>query len=526
MGDNASKGFILRHVFGIELEHIGNVVELLRALLRLHYNKITIPELLSDRLVQMLKQRGVFHEWPLEEIVPDEKAFFAFLQERWPVFLDSLSPKEAYGKSSDTDFKYPGPDVLPFDHQDIRVYIDNLFVEGKLTPVQKPEINIEANSWIRSGIAETKAEYDDLRINRLIMLIEKDSPNRDSRYSDWLEFAMKWAELEALIHQDYQAKEWEQTQEIGINLNNAFAEWLNDYYEGLANLPSMNLAMLHHVPRMLERELEDEPGKGVALIVVDGLSLEQWITIRQVLLEQDQSLIMRESATFAWIPTITSVSRQAIFAGNIPYYYPSSINTTNKESSLWRQFWEGNGLSRLDIGYKKGLGDGDIVKAIDDTLNPGRTKVLGLVIDKVDKIMHGMHLGAVGMHNQIRLWCQEGSLNSLIGYLLDQDYQVWLTSDHGNIECYGKGKPSEGAIAETRGERVRVYPTPELRDSVASSFTFARKWEPIGLPKDYFPLVAGGSSAFINKGEKIVSHGGISIEEVIVPLVKFERKTR
>ena len=526
MGDNASKDFILRHVFGIELEHIGNVVELLRTLLRFHYNKITIPEPLSERLVQVLKQRGVFHEWPLEEIVPDEKVFFAFLQERWPVFLDSLSPKEAYGKSSDTDFKYPGPDVLPFDHQDIRVYIDNLFVEGKLTPVQKPEINIEANSWIRSGIAETKAEYDDLRINRLIMLIEKDSPNRDSRYSDWLEFAMKWAELEALIHQDYQAKEWEQTQEIGINLNNAFAEWLNDYYEGLANLPSMNLAMLHHVPRMLERELEDEPGKGVALIVVDGLSLEQWITIRQVLLEQNQSLIMRESATFAWIPTITSVSRQAIFAGNIPYYYPSSINTTNKESSLWRQFWEGNGLSRLDIGYKKGLGDGDIVKAIDDTLNPGRTKVLGLVIDKVDKIMHGMHLGAVGMHNQIRLWCQEGSLNSLIGYLLDQDYQVWLTSDHGNIECYGKGKPSEGAIAETRGERVRVYPTPELRDSVASSFTFARKWEPIGLPKDYFPLVAGGSSAFINKGEKIVSHGGISIEEVIVPLVKFERKTR
>ena len=203
-----------------------------------------------------------------------------------------------------------------------------------------------------------------------------------------------------------------------------------------------------------------------------------------------------------------------------------SINTTNKESNLWRQFWEGNGLSRFDIGYKKGLGDGDIVTVIEDTLNPGKTKVVGLVIDKVDKIMHGMHLGAVGMHNQIRLWCQEGSLCSLIGYLLDQDYQVWLTSDHGNIECKGKGNPSEGSIAKTRGERVRVYPTPELRDSVASSFTFARKWEPVGLPPSYFPLVAGGSDAFIKEGEKIVGHGGISIEEVIVPLVKFERKTR
>ncbi len=526
MGDNASKDFILRHVFGIEPEHIDSMVELLRVLLRLHYNKLTIPELLSDRLVQVLKQSGGFHEWPLEEIVPDEKAFFAFLQERWPVFLDSFSNKEVYGESSDNDFKYPGPDVLPFGHQDIRVYIDNLFVEGKLTPVQKPEINIEEHSWIRSGIAETKTEYDDLRINRLIELIEKDAPNRDSRYSDWLELAMKWAELGALIHKDYQAGVWEQFPQIGSSLNNVFAEWLNTHYAGLRTLSAENPAMLHHVSHMLARELKDESSSKIALIVVDGLSLEQWVTIRQILHEQDHNLVMRELATFAWIPTLTSVSRQAIFSGKAPFYYPSSINTTNKESKLWQQFWETLGLSRLDIGYKRGLRDGNVVNALDDTLNPGKTKVIGLVVDKVDKIMHGMQLGAAGMHNQIKQWCQEGFLSSLISYLLDNGYQVWLTSDHGNIECEGKGSPSEGAVAEIRGERVRVYPTPELRDSVASSFTSARKWEPSGLPEAYFPLVAGGSDAFIKEGEKIVGHGGISIEEVIVPLVKFERKTR
>jgi len=42
----------------------------------------------------------------------------------------------------------------------------------------------------------------------------------------------------------------------------------------------------------------------------------------------------------------------------------------------------------------------------------------------------------------------------------------------------------------------------------------------------YFPLVAGGRDAFVTQGNSIVSHGGISIEEVIVPLVKFERKAR
>ncbi|MDN5936393.1 MAG: BREX-3 system phosphatase PglZ, partial [Nitrosospira sp.] len=92
--------------------------------------------------------------------------------------------------------------------------------------------------------------------------------------------------------------------------------------------------------------------------------------------------------------------------------------------------------------------------------------------------------------------------------MLDADYQVWLTADHGNIECEGKGRPSEGSIAETRGERVRVYPAPELRGQVAKSFSFAREWEPVGLPEGYFPLVTGCRDAFVGAGESIVGHGG------------------
>ena len=101
-----------------------------------------------------------------------------------------------------------------------------------------------------------------------------------------------------------------------------------------------------------------------------------------------------------------------------------------------------------------------------------------------------------------------------------------MTADHGNIQCDGKGRPSEDVIAETRGERVRVYPTPELRAQVAGAFPFAHEWQPVGLPPGYFPLVAGGRDAFVNQGASIVGHGGIAIEEVIVPLVKFARRTR
>lgn len=527
MGDNATKDFILRHVFGIAAELIANEVELLRALLRLHYSKLPIPLMLAERLIQVLKGHDEFTAWPLSEIVPDDEAFFAFLQERWPLFLSRLgSANQVREDSPEYGLKYPGPDRLPFDHQDIKVYIDNLFLEGKLTPVEATAIEVDAGSWVRSGIATSGVDDDDLRISRLFGLVEKKLPTEEARYSDWTAFALKWAELSSLVHCGNSTEHQIRLKEIGDALNRTFAGWLADHYSSLINLPPTNPAMLHHVPRRLARDIEDSGGSRAALIVVDGLALDQWVTIRQLLQKQDANLVMRESATFAWIPTLTSVSRQSIFSGKPPLYFPSSINSTNSEEKLWKQFWEGHGLSRLDVAYQRGLGDGDAANVLDSAIHPGKTKVVGLVVDKVDKIMHGMQLGSAGMHNQIKQWCQSGFLAALIGQLLEYGYEVWLTADHGNIQCEGKGRPSEGVIAETRGERVRVYPTPELRAQVAGAFPFAHEWQPVGLPADYFPLVAGGHDAFVNPGDAIVGHGGVAIEEVIVPLVKFERRTR
>ncbi|HCJ50303.1 MAG TPA: BREX-3 system phosphatase PglZ [Gallionella sp.] len=527
MGDNTTKDFILRHVFGIAAELIASEVELLRALLRLHYGKLQIPQMLAERLIQVLKGHDGFKAWPLSEIVPDDEAFFAFLQERWPLFLSRLgSANQVREDAPEYGLKYPGPDHLPFDHQDIKVYIDNLFLEGKLTPVEATDIKVDAGSWVRSGIAVAGVDDEELRVSRLFDLVEKELPTAEARYSDWTAFALKWAELSSLVHCGNSTEYQTRLREIGDALNTTFAGWLADHYSSLINLPPTNPAMLHHVPRRLARDIEDSGNSRAALIVVDGLALDQWVTIRQLLQKQDANLVMRESATFAWIPTLTSVSRQSIFSGKPPLYFPSSINSTNSEEKLWKQFWEGHGLSRLDVAYQRGLGDGDAAGVLDAAIHPGKTKVVGLVVDKVDKIMHGMQLGSAGMHNQIKQWCHAGFLSALVGQLLDYGYEVWLTADHGNIQCEGKGRPSEGVIAETRGERVRVYPTPELRSQVACAFPFAHEWQPVGLPADYFPLVAGGRDAFVNPGDVIVGHGGIAIEEVIVPLVKFERRTR
>jgi len=526
MGDNATKDFILHHVFKITADFISTEIDLLRMLLRLHYSNMDLPLILAKRLVQVIQHHKTFHDWPLEEIVNDAQVFFAFLQERWPIFLNTLKgiPEQIDENFNEYDLKFKGPELLPFGHQDILVYIDNLFVERKLKPVQKRDITLNKTSWIRSGIAYHKKNDKAVRISRLFDLIKKEKPTENSRYSDWKALALKKAELEALVYTEPVIKQNDCFFKIKNELNQVFAQWLSTHFAGLINLPPTNPVMLHHVPRQMGRVVEMSKANRVALILVDGLALDQWICIRQVLQEQSENLIMRESAVFAWIPTLTSVSRQALFSGKPPLYFPKSIHTTNNEKKLWQQFWEGFGLSRLDVGYQRSLGDGDAVKAIDSVLNPERTKAVGLVIDTVDKIMHGMQLGTAGMHGQIKQWCKKGFLSSLIEYLLEHKYQVWLTSDHGNIECKGMGRPLEGVIAETRGERVRVYPTTELRSNVAKNFLGTVNWHPVGLPSEYYPLIANGTDAFVNKGKTIVTHGGISIEEVIVPLIKFEKR--
>lgn len=528
MGDNATKDFILRHIFGIAAELIATDVDLLRALLRLHYRSTPLPEVLSSRLVQILKAQSAFHQWPLEAIVADEAAFYAFLQERWPAYLRHHDSSGFREEGAGYGLAYPGPDHLPFGHHDIRVYIDNLFVEGKLKPVGLPEGAPQPQGWMLSGIARDVAGAGASRIDRLFELIEAERPNEDSRYTDWIAFAQRWAELGALVHSATGGGVRERHRRLGKEVNETFARWLDGHYASLINLPPSNPAMVHHVARHVARELERSKQVRAALVVVDGLALDQWITVRRAIEEHEQALLIHESAIFAWIPTLTSISRQAIFAGRPPLYFPASIHSTNAEGNLWRKLWEDAGFSKAEIAYQRALGDmpasGDITETLDAALISPKTRIAGLVVNKVDRIMHGMQLGSPGMHNQVAQWCRSGFLNTLLSGLLDRGFDVWLTADHGNIECRGLGRPSEGVIAEIRGERVRIYPTLELRDQTAAAFSFARKWNPVGLPADTFPLVAQGEGAFVTPGETLVGHGGIAIEEVIVPLVRFERR--
>jgi hypothetical protein len=74
-----------------------------------------------------------------------------------------------------------------------------------------------------------------------------------------------------------------------------------------------------------------------------------------------------------------------------------------------------------------------------------------------------------------------------------------------------------------RGERVRIYSDSNLRGQIRDLFPDALEWPPVGLPENYLPLLAPGRSAFVRETKRLVGHGGISLEEVVVPFVQIEK---
>jgi len=526
VGDDATLDFLLRLVYQIQVESINTDVDLLSKLLQIHYYQIPIDSFSAKRLASLLKDRQEFDKWPIELLLLDSAAFYSFIEERWQIYIkhiqrDTLSEASTVGLSP----KVPGPMALPFSEKPIRMVIDNLFAEGILKPVFVEAADPFIGSWARCGVVWDEKSQTKLRLTKLQSLVTENMPTSESDAKTWQKFSLLWAEFSRIIETNGQDKDREVLNEMRIEVDNLFSKWLSVYYRTLSSLSPSEPTMVHHIHRMLERKLQESSEGKVALIVIDGLSLSQWLTIRHSMEDEGTNLSFHESTVFAWIPTLTSISRQAIFAGRIPLAFSEHINTTDYEENLWAQSWQDIGTNTtINTYYQKQIEKCSIPELLSTMIQEHAPTAAGLVINIVDEIMHGEKLGARGMHTHIGIWLQQRYLEKLFQGLLDQGYSVWITSDHGNIECKGTIQVSgQGALPIENGQRVKVYSSENLRDSAGKGLQHVCNWPTVGLPDGYYPLLAMENNAFGNNQNVTISHGAASIEEVIVPFVQIER---
>lgn len=510
LGEKLTKDFILTHCFRIVPSLVSSPVDLLKVLLSRHYREVAVPAPLLNHLLDQLQAKPQFSDWPLADILSNRQAFLRFLQEQWPIYLGSLRG----GSTS----------VVPFDHPDIRAYVDTMFLEGLLHPVRVEDAE-SMPSWTHIGIEhDPKADALD-RMQKLVERCDASIPKEDALHRQWQKFARTWAELVLLRWElsgsldDDALEQWNTLHE---QVEGEFAAWMLNRFGSLHNLPFVpQPIMVHHIPRYLAAERNERGMRRVALIVVDGLAFDQWLLLRRCLEGMDPSWRFDESTVFAWAPTLTSISRQSIFAAEPPLYFPESLDTTHREGKHWSRFWENQGIPERAIEYAKMVESAES-EALDACLGNPHVTILAVVANTVDKIMHGEQQGTAGMHDAIRRWFTEA--HSLLERLLTEGFEVFLTADHGNVASTGMGQPKEGVLVEVGGKRARIYDSPTFRDEAKGEYPDTIEWPNVGLPPDRHVLLPKGLAAFTTEDKQVVSHGGIALEEVIVPFVRIYKE--
>ncbi len=510
LGERATKEFVLAHCFKIVPQLISTPVDLMRVLLSRHYRNMVFPEILDDFILETLGRKAEFAGWPLNEIWPSRKSFLRFLQMEWEKLLESM--RGSIVKS-----------VVPFEHQDVRAYTDTYFWEGLLTPLKVDDVE-KLPQWVRVGVTHDPKADAVNRMRQLLKLCQEELPSEDSSHRDWQKTAQQWAELTVLRWEMSDALETTDA-EVWSNLQSTieskFEKWMLSRYSSLHNLPFLpRPVMVHHVPRYLAARRARLGLEKLALVVIDGLALDQWVLLRRSIGAQDPRMRFHDSSVFAWVPTLTAVSRQSIFAGDPPLYFPESFSSTIKEEARWIRFWEDEGVTRTGIGYIKKVESGNSQNLTECLQNPDLA-ILGVVVNTVDEIMHGEKQGTAGMHDAIRLWLDKA--HSILLRLLDSGYTVFLTADHGNVAAEGMGQPQEGVFVETAGNRARIYDNKIFLEKTMSEYPDSFAWPNIGLPPDNHVLLPTQLKAFAREGKKVVSHGGVALEEVIVPFIEVSR---
>jgi hypothetical protein len=463
MGDLRTMDFIFEYVYKINFDTINTEIDLMRLLLHIHFGNFNISRLFLDRLIFKLNEKNIIPKELLEKLIYKKHSFIDYIKET---------------------------------HKSI---IEN-----------SPEIIL---SKLIAGNQQ--------KIENLFFQFENEIPSPTSGHKKWFAFMLKYAYLLSYVYRENNNSNITRLSDLFERCNLTYTEWIKNNFPGLITIPSVTPAMVHHLPHYMSY-LYSITKKPQALIIIDGLSLDQWVTLKEAMPEQKYAYT--ENALFAWIPTLTSVSRQALVSGKKPLEFAEYIYSTSREENYWTLFWENTGLQKDTIVYKKAIDDLDIVKNIEEYIDPSKTRAVCLIINKVDDIMHGMELGNTGLHNQIELYGKSGFLESLLDSLLQYNFEITITSDHGNIDCIGIGNPKEASIAEIKGERVRVYQNQILLDSVLKDFPDSLAWKPVSLPQNYYPLLSKGNTSFTTKGRKSVSHGSISVQETIVPFIKIEGK--
>lgn len=255
------------------------------------------------------------------------------------------------------------------------------------------------------------------------------------------------------------------------------------------------------VPHIKDNFCKDDK---VALVVVDGMAFWQYSILLSALAES-KICPQNEDWIYSWIPSITSLARQAIFRGDAPLIEGYS-QSPQSERTLWRSHWD---FAQFSPQY---FCDSDNF-SVDSFC-----RRLAVVTVELDEKMHSSssYLDLLAL---TRIWAK--SFARKIADIKDAGYTLFLTTDHGNLLADGWRPFSSTEKAHlygkiSRGHRHAIFMNKDAADAFEASAGYS-----IRLRRDGNSFAIADNKSFTSNGATEITHGGTHFFEVMIPFIRF-----
>ncbi len=362
-------------------------------------------------------------------------------------------------------------------------------------------------------------------------------------HEDWLSIYRKliyWEiKLEAIEDQNLIAILDNQKSEANL----LFGKFIEKQYENWIQNPEDSPVLSHQIFRkwVLPEIKSDE---NILFIVIDNLRFDQWRSFESIV--NNHYKIEEEKGFYSILPTATQYARNAIFSGltplqmekQFPEYWKNDTEEGGK--NLFEAEFLEEQLKRLRLtiksSYFKITNQREGKKLVENFKTLKDNKLISIVYNFVDMISHAKTEMEVikelasndkAYRSLTKSWFQNSPLLEIIQQAQLAGFKLIITTDHGTINCknpskvigdkqtslnlrYKTGKSltfEEKDVYQVKDPKKIELPAINL----SSSFIFAKN--------DYFLAYANNFNYYASYFKNTYQHGGISLEEMIVPFI-------
>lgn len=359
---------------------------------------------------------------------------------------------------------------------------------------------------------------------------------------DWI------AHFKKLIYWELELESLEDTSMLEIfesqkkEANALFAKFVQQHYQDWIQ-GSEGPVLSHQLfkKRILPELKQHKP---TLLLVIDNLRIDQWKIIQKEI--TNHYVVEKEDAYFSILPTATQYARNALFAGLTPleiqkqfpqwwkFDHEEGGKNLHEEDLLREQCirlgvtrpWSYHKITQLHQSQQ-------LIKNLQNHTHEGMTVVVYNFVDLISHAKTEMEMikelapDNKAYRSLTLSWFQNSPLKKLLSKAATLDFQLVLTTDHGTLNVnnpsavvadketsmnlrYKTGRSLTFEAKEVLDcENPKAFALPSL--SLSSRYIFAKE--------DYYFIYKNNYNHYVNFFNNTFQHGGVSLEEMIVPFV-------